>query len=327
MKDRFVGLLLRTLLLGLLLGARAWGEPVSGSLDVHWDEGAEDCDKAAQAPIQVQQYEPQTYILRQSLCSDFEEPLIYLLIGEDEALLIDTGAVEDPAQMPLARTVMDLLPDRSGGKLPLLVLHTHGHGDHRAGDAQFAALPGVKVVPPEVDDLRTALSLPQWPEGVAHLELGGRTVDVIAAPGHQPAHLIFYDDRTALLFTGDFLLPGRLMVDDIDAYRASAARLVTFIGDRPISHVLGAHVELDTAGELFPSGSQHHPNERALALAKEDVLALPRALADFNGFYARHDHFVVTNPKRSLLTLAVAVVLVIAGMVWGWRRTRRRKQS
>jgi hydroxyacylglutathione hydrolase len=318
----------KTLAVGLLLLAtRAWGEPVAGSLDVHWNEGAEDCAKSVQPPLQVHQYEPQTYILRQSFCADFEAPLMYLLIGADEALLIDTGAVEDTPQIGLTKTVMDLLPSKGDAKIPLLVLHTHGHGDHRAADAQFAAVAGVKVVPPEVPDLQTALSLPQWPEGVAHIALGDRTVDVIAAPGHQPAHLIFYDDRTALLFTGDFLLPGRLMVDDLDAYRASAARLVSFLGDRPVSHVLGAHIELDNAGVLYPSGSQYHPNERPLALDKADVLALPGALADFNGFYARHDHFVITNPKRNLLTVAIGVVLVLAAIVWGWRRRRRRKQS
>jgi hydroxyacylglutathione hydrolase len=311
----------------LLLAVRAWSDPVPGSLDVHWSEGAEDCDKATIAPIQVHQYEAQTYILRQSFCADFEAPLLYLLIGDEEALLVDTGAVPDSAQMPLVETVMGLLPDKGAGKIPLLVLHTHGHGDHRAADAQFKAVPGVVVVTPEVEDLRTTLNLPQWPEGVAHIALGGRTVDVIAAPGHQPAHLIFYDDRTALLLTGDFLLPGRLMVDDLGAYRASAQRLVTFIGDRPVSHVLGAHIELDATGELFPGGSQHHPNERALALTKADVLGLPQALADFNGFYAPHENYVVTNPKRNLLVVAVAAVLLLIALVWGWRRMRRRKQA
>ena len=311
----------------LLLATRAWGDPIPGSLDVHWNEGAEDCKQATMAPIQVHQYEPQTFILRESFCADFEAPLLYLLIGDEEALLVDTGATEDSAQMPLVKTVMDLLPSKGEGKIPLLVLHTHGHGDHRAADAQFKAVPGVVVVPPEVDELRTALNLPQWPEGVAHIALGGRTVEVIAAPGHQPAHLIFYDDRTALLLTGDFLLPGRLMVDDIDAYRASAQRLVTFLGDRPVSHALGAHIELDANGELFPGGSQHHPNERALALTKADVLGLPEALADFNGFYATHDNYVVTNPKRNLLVVASGVVLLLVAAVWGWRRMRRRKAS
>jgi hydroxyacylglutathione hydrolase len=311
----------------LLLAARAWSAPVAGSLDVHWNEGAEDCEKATEPRIQVHQYEAQTIILRQSLCSNFEAPLLYLLIGDDVALLIDTGATEDPAQMPLAKTVVDLLPDRGEAKLPLMVLHTHGHRDHRAADAQFAGLPGVVVVPPEVDDLRTALNLPQWPEGVARIELGGRTVEVMAAPGHQPAHLIFYDDRTALLFTGDFLLPGRLMVDDLGAYRASAERLVKFLGDRPVSHVLGAHIELDNAGELFPGGSQHHPNERAVALTKADVVGLSLALADFNGFYSKHESYVVTNPQRNLLAVALSVVLLFAAIVWAWRRARRRRQS
>ncbi len=311
----------------LVLAARAWSDPVAGSLEVHWNAGAEDCEKATDAPIQIHQYEPQTIILRQSLCSNFEAPLLYLLIGEDEALLIDTGATEDAAEMPLAKTVMQLLPDKGDGKIPLLVLHTHGHGDHRSADKQFAGHAGVVVVPPEVQDLRTALNLPQWPEGIAHIALGGRTVEIIAAPGHQPAHLIFYDDRTALLFTGDFLLPGRLMVDDIEAYRASAQRLVTFLGDRPVSHVLGAHVELDNAGELFPSGSQHHPNERSVALAKADVLGLPKALEDFNGFYSKHDRYVVTNPKRNLLVVVLGVLLVVTAIVWTWRRARRRKKS
>jgi hydroxyacylglutathione hydrolase len=311
----------------LLLAARAWSAPVAGSLDVHWNEGAEDCEKATEPRIQVHQYEAQTIILRQSLCSNFEAPLLYLLIGDDVALLIDTGATEDPAQMPLAKTVVDLLPDRREAKLPLMVLHTHGHRDHRAADAQFAGLPGVVVVPPEVEDLRTALNLPQWPEGDARIELGGRTVEVMAAPGHQPAHLIFYDDRTALLFTGDFLLPGRLMVDDLGAYRASAERLVKFLGDRPVSHVLGAHIELDNAGELFPGGSQHHPNERAVALTKADVVGLPQALADFNGFYSKHESYVVTNPQRNLLAVALSVVLLFAAIVWAWRRARRRRQS
>jgi hydroxyacylglutathione hydrolase len=311
----------------LLLATRAWSEPVSGSLDVHWNEGAEDCKQATMAPIQVHQYEPQTFILRQSFCSNFEAPLLYLLIGDDEALLIDTGATEDSAQMPLVKTVVDLLPAKGEAKIPLLVLHTHGHADHRAADAQFKVVPGVVVVPPEVEDLRTALNLPQWPEGVAHIALGGRTIEVIAAPGHQPAHLIFYDDRTALLLTGDFLLPGRLMVDDLDAYQASAQRLVTFLGDRPVSHVLGAHIELDADGELFPGGSQHHPNERALALTKADVLGLPEALADFNGFYAPHENYVVTNPKRNLLVMAAAAVLLLIAIVWGWRRLSRRRPS
>jgi hydroxyacylglutathione hydrolase len=106
------------LLPALLLSMHAWSEPVPGSLDVQWSEGAEDCENAKIAPIQVHQYEPQSFILRQSFCWDFEAPLLYLLIGDDEALLVDSGATEDSAQMPLVKTVMDLLPSKGEAKIP-----------------------------------------------------------------------------------------------------------------------------------------------------------------------------------------------------------------
>jgi hypothetical protein len=73
----------------------AWSQPVPGSLDVHWNEGASDCSATPQDPLQVYSYEPQTFILRQSPCANFEANFIYLLIGSDKALLIDAGVVAD----------------------------------------------------------------------------------------------------------------------------------------------------------------------------------------------------------------------------------------
>src|SRR5207249_4008736 len=118
--------------MSLLTATLAWSEPVAGSLDVHWNEGAPDCSATPQAPLQVHTYEPQTFILRQSPCASFEANFIYLLIGSDKALLIDTGAVADPQAMPLAKTIMELVPEKDHKKLPLLVAHTHRHLDHRA---------------------------------------------------------------------------------------------------------------------------------------------------------------------------------------------------
>jgi hypothetical protein len=84
---------------------------------VQWNIGAEDCAASPQPPLQVHSYEPTTFILRQSPCADFEANFIYLLIGADKALLIDTGAVADSKAMPLAKTIMELLPDKDGKKL------------------------------------------------------------------------------------------------------------------------------------------------------------------------------------------------------------------
>lgn len=314
--------------LGLLvIATHAWCQPVPGSMDVRWSEGAADCAVARQDPLQVHVYEPQTFILRQNLCADFEANFLYLLIGSDKALLIDTGAVADPKRMPLAEAVLKLLPGEGQAKMPLLVVHSHGHGDHLAGDPQFAPLPSVQIVPAELEKVRAFFGFTQWPNGVAHLDLGGRSVQVIPAPGHHPAHLVFYDDRTALLFSGDFLLPGRLVIRDEAQYRQSAVRIRDFLKARPVSHILGGHVELDAAGQAYPMGSQYHPDERALELAREDLLALPAALENFNGFYAQHANFILSNPIHNLLALAFAAVAVLILIVWGVRRLLRRRRS
>src|SRR5215471_19389030 len=196
-------------LTGILFSASpAWAEPVPGSLPAQWNIGAKDCVALPQPPLQVHAYEPQTFILRQSPCANFEANFIYLLIGSDKALLIDTGAVADPKAMPLAKKVLELLPDKDHEKLPLLVAHTHRHLDHRAGDPQFASLPSVQVVPFDLEGVRAFFGFTDRPNGIAHLDIGGRTVDVIPTPGHNQTHLAFYDDRTGVLFSGDFLMPG-----------------------------------------------------------------------------------------------------------------------
>src|SRR5213592_3906782 len=73
----------------------AHSQLVPGTMDVHWNEGSEDCVRNPQPPIQVHRYNAQTFILRENLCATYEAPFIYLLIGKSKALLIDTGAVTD----------------------------------------------------------------------------------------------------------------------------------------------------------------------------------------------------------------------------------------
>jgi hydroxyacylglutathione hydrolase len=309
-----------------LIATEGWSEPVLGSLDVHWNEGAADCTAAPQDVLQVHTYEPQTFILRQSPCATFEANFLYLLVGSDKALLIDTGAVADPKEMPLAKTILELLPDKDHKKLPLLVAHTHRHLDHRAGDPQFASLPSVQIVPIDLEGVRAFFRFTNWPNGIAHLDLGGRTVDVIPTPGHNATHLAFYDSRTGILFSGDFLMPGRLLIDDAAAYRESARRVIDFLKTRPLTHILGGHIELNAAGHAYRFGSHYHPNEHRLELAREDLEALPAAFENFNGFYARHPNYILTNPIHNLLALAVIAIAVLILIVWGVRRLLRRRR-
>jgi hydroxyacylglutathione hydrolase len=314
----------------LLTATLAWSQPVPGSLDVHWNEGASDCSATPQEALQVHQYEPQTFILRQSPCADFEANFIYLLIGSDKALLIDTGAVADPKAMPLAQTILQLLPDKDHKKLPLLVAHTHRHLDHRAGDPQFEALPSVQVVPIDLKGVQSFFGFTDWPNGIAHVDLGDRVVDVIPTPGHNETHVAFYDGRTGILFSGDFLLPGRLIIENAAAYHESALRVVDFLKTRPLTHILGGHIELNASGRAYRFGSHYHPDEHRLELARADLTALPAALERFNGFYARYPNYILTNPIHNLVALAIIGVAALIFIVWGVRqllRSRRRARA
>ena len=297
--------------------------------EVHWDPGAEDCAAAKHPALETYRYDARTWVLREDLCSTWEAPFMYLLVGDREAMLIDTGDVADPKLMPLASTVQSLLPQQDGKPLPLLVVHSHTHLDHRAGDSQFQGLRGVTLVPAQLPSVRQFFGFPRWPEGVAQVDLGRRIVDVLPAPGHNPAHVLYYDRNTALVLSGDFLMPARLLVDDIDAYRASARRVVDFLRDRPVSYVLGGHVEEDRGGAFFDWMSTYHPDEHPLPLGKDAVLALPAALEGFNGFQSQRGGFLIINSFHQLEALGAAVLLVLAGLGYGlyrlvrWRRRRR----
>ena len=86
-----------------------------------------------------------------------------------------------------------------------------------------------------------------WPSGVAEVDLGGRALEVVPIPGHELAHIAVYDRATGLLLTGDTLYPGLLVANDWPVYAASAARLRAFVDSRPVTFVLGAHIEMTAA--------------------------------------------------------------------------------
>jgi hydroxyacylglutathione hydrolase len=307
----------------------AWSDDLApGSFDVQWDTGAQICPAGQTDPIQVHRYNAQTVVLREKLCATWEAPFVYLLIGSKRALLIDTGDIADSNLMPLEPLVMTLLPGESAAKMPLLVVHSHGHLDHRAGDPQFEGVSGVQLVRSDVEHVRKYFGFADWPNGTAQIDLGGRVVDVLPAPGHHPAQLLYYDRNTGLVFSGDFLLPGRLLVDEWSAYEASAQRVAEFLNQRPVSYVLGGHLEKNRAGELLPWQSTYHPDEHPLELTKNDLLALPAALRKFNGFYTETGPFVIENPLRLLIAAALTAVLVLGIFsVLIYRVLRRRRRS
>ena len=119
-------------------------------IDVAWIHGSPSAKHNADPDIQTFDYDPHTVILRQNKAINYEAPFLFLLFGNSRAVLIDTGATASAEYFPLRKTV-DALLDRWLADHPrigyeLLVLHTHPHGDHIAGDGQFAGRAGTIVV-------------------------------------------------------------------------------------------------------------------------------------------------------------------------------------
>src|SRR3546814_1943307 len=116
------------------------------------------------------------------------------------------------------------------------------------------------------------MRISDWSSDVCSSDL----VRVVAAPGHHPGQVVFHDDRTGLVFTGDYLLPGRLLVDDAAAYRASTQRVIDFLGDRTVTHVLGGHVEMNVDGELYPRSEEHTSELQSLMRISYAVFCLKK---------------------------------------------------
>jgi len=242
-----------------------------------WLSGAQDCSTPSHA-IDVLQVDPQSYILRQNPCLSPESPFMYLLLGQEKALLLDTG---DGKDLPIEKVVDTLLLQyaKTQGRdvLPLLVLHSHGHGDHRGGDAQFLDRPKTQLVSTNFDSMVDTLGLKNWPEQGAVIDLGRREIELIPTPGHHKTAISLYDPQNQWLLTGDSLYPGRLTVLDWTAYQQSVARLRAFAVEHPVSAILGGHIELSGDYKSSVAMTSYRPSEAALPLKLEDLEALYKA--------------------------------------------------
>ena len=288
--------------------------PVAGRLDIAWNHGIEPGSGAAAEPlVQVHQYDEHTVVLRQSKTVSYEAPFVFLLFGNERVLLLDTGATEDPEQFPLRATVDRLIGEwlernpRDAG-YELVVAHTHSHGDHVAGDAQFEGRPGTSVVGKELKAVQAFFGFdaqeaaaPGSARNVTY-DLGGRVLEVMATPGHHATAITVYDPWTAILFAGDTVLPGRLYAFDFPAFLDTVERMVAFTESHVVSHVLGCHVEMTrTPGLDYPIGAPYQPDEAAPSFTTAQLRAVrdaARSIASEQGVHHFDDFIIYNEPNE-----------------------------
>ena len=191
-----------------------------------------------------------------------EEVISYLIVGEKQALLFDTGmGISDIKKVTAGLT-----------KLPILVLNSHTHDDHVGGNWEFDTVYGMdtdftrknaqgsrkdaqaEITPdqicgtlPKEFDSKAYATRPWKITAYAHdgtrFDLGSRTLEVIATPGHTPDAISLIDRANALLFTGDTYYPAPIWLfrpeTDLDDYAASIRRLAALAPQ--VKLVLGAH--------------------------------------------------------------------------------------
>lgn len=254
--------------------------------------------------MQVQRYDDNTYVIRQSIRTNFEGPFLYLLFGSNRALLIDTGAGGLKVRPTIDRVIAEWAARHHRISIPLIVSHSHSHGDHHQGDAEFQDRPDTTVVGLYPKDVADFFKIADWPNQIVPYDLGGRVLDIIPTPGHQSAHVMIFDPKTRLLFSGDSLGPYRLYIpmNETETYRDSIDRVAAFTKDKQVSWILGAHIEMTTKpGELIPDEAPSHPDEHVLEISYSNLPELQTALhamGDYLVQQAHRDFVIFPKPAR-----------------------------
>jgi len=249
-----------------------------GVLPDRWPTASPHCMEMQE--YYVHEYNPNFYMLRQSPCSDYEKPFIYLIFGSEKALLWDTGSRNALTREAVDRLIARWLKVNQRASIPLVVVHSHHHSDHTAGDAQFSGRPDTTLIKPDLDSLKTFFGFHNWPDEVVSYDLGNRPMDLIPIPGHSDDSFALYDRRTGILLSGDSVYPGRLYVADFDDFKKSIHRLALWTDGKIVAHVLGNHIEQTRTPYLdYPIGRMAQPEEHELEMSVGHILELDRALA------------------------------------------------
>jgi len=280
---------------GLLLLSLAFAAPVRAAKPpfATWNAGV-----TAEAEFQVQRIDSDSFVIRQSIATNFEAPFIYLLFGRTGALLLDSGAGGVAVRPTIDAIIADWCAKHNRTAISLVVAHSHSHGDHHQGDGEFTGRADTTVVGLDPAAVAAFFGITDWPRAIGHIDLGGRILDIIPTPGHEPAHIMVFDAQSRLLLSGDSLYPGRLYVpiDKFPAYQASIDRAVAFTRGRHVRYVLGAHIEMRrTAREDYGHEVSVHRDEHKLELPYARLLELQMALRAVRGEPVRdtHNDFII----------------------------------
>ncbi len=135
-----------------------------------WYAGDSGC--TGRPVFRVREYHSGFFILRPPACTNYEKPFLSLVVGQTRVLLLDTGAGGITVAAPLDSILDAWRATHGGAPRELVVAHSHGHGDHTAGDDQFRGRAGVTLVEPQAAEVRAYFGFRAWPTDVVPFDLG-----------------------------------------------------------------------------------------------------------------------------------------------------------
>lgn len=195
----------------------------------------------------VEQIAPDTWAIGEPAAAP--DNYANLLVGSRRALLVDSGATRDH----------DLSPVIAGlTALPVTVMPSHLHHDHTNGLAHFRdiALIDLPATRRRAQGNHVQLgryqygrwspidfTVQQWIKPGHSIDLGGRSVTVLATPGHTTSSVSVWEPAGRRLYTGDFLYPTTLYAfapdSSLSTYVGTIDRLLALLP--PDTRLYGAH--------------------------------------------------------------------------------------
>ena len=192
-----------------------------------------------------------------------QETISHLIIGEDRALLFDTGV-----GLLSIKAVVERITS-----LPIVVLNSHTHYDHVGGNWEFSTVLAIDSDytrsnmegfensrisgdfspdafckgAPQGSDPASFHTKPwtqsRYVQDGEILDLGGRKLEVLHVPGHTPDAVALLDAENRLLFSGDSWYDASLWLfvreTSLTDYEASISRLAAL--ESEVDYLLGAH--------------------------------------------------------------------------------------
>ncbi|MCQ2973258.1 MAG: MBL fold metallo-hydrolase [Bacteroidales bacterium] len=159
---------------------------------------------------------------------------VYLVEGEDKALLIDAGT-----KIQALRKICQKITDK-----PIVLVATHVHADH-TGEAinEFD-----EIWINAADEVNVPSNMSNYKGKINYLvdgscfDLGGRKIQVVFTPGHTPGSTTFIDIDAHYGFSGDAFGSGNLLIfTNLSTVKYTSLRMQNLIQKYKITHFYPGH--------------------------------------------------------------------------------------